>query len=234
MQCKECKKDFEKKYGKQLFCDKNCKYQHELKKRSKKPNEKKCMYCSVSFKPYTSLDKFCSANCRVENMKSKRSKRWSKEATEKITGKNNPAFRNGMYARNTNKTDQGQKLYLRTRNEMRAKMKEEFGYLFCEHCGTNETYQWEMHHLIYRSEKPLHDNLHDKRNLINLCMKCHNWFHKNKSNRNEIVAERKLNELFGEDVLDKSNKLKIEKATIADDEQHEVTSDGKIIFKHEK
>jgi hypothetical protein len=28
--------------------------------------------------------------------------------------------------------------------------------------------------------------------------------------------------------------LGIEKATIADDEQHEVTPDGKIIFKHEK
>jgi hypothetical protein len=34
-------------------------------------------------------------------------------------------------------------------------------------------------------------------------MKCHNWFHKNKSNRNDIVESSKLYELFGDDVRDK-------------------------------
>jgi 5-methylcytosine-specific restriction endonuclease McrA len=136
-------------------------------------------------------------------MKSKRSKRWNAESTLKISGKNNPCYKSGMYARSTSKNAQGQREFLRVRNEMRAKMILKHGFLFCEKCNTTETYQWEMHHLIYRSEKPLHEHLHNPINLINLCMKCHNWFHKNKSNRNNIVESRKLYELFGDDVRDK-------------------------------
>ena len=233
MQCKLCNKEFVKNNSRQIYCSKKCKYEKGLKDRSKKPLIKSCGVCQKEFKPYSSIDKFCSANCRVENMKSKRSRRWGKEATEKRIGKNNPSFKSGMYARGSKRSEEGGKEYLRTRNQMRADMILNFGYLFCEHCGTNETYQWEMHHLIYRSEKPLHPHLHNQRNLINLCMKCHNWFHKNKANRNEIVEKRNLNELFGDDVLNKESKLKIEKASIADDEQHEVTPNGKIIFKHD-
>jgi len=203
MNCIICNTEFERKSVRSKYCSSKCKRKYQTLQKSKKPISKKCKVCDKDFQPYTSLDKFCSANCRVENMKSKRSRNWSKESTEKRIGKNNPSYKSGMYARATKKSAEGQKEYLRIRNEMRANMIIEHGYLFCERCGTNETYQWEMHHLVYRSEKPNHTHLHNKRNLINLCMKCHNWFHKSKSNRNAIVEERKLYELFGEDIRNK-------------------------------
>jgi 5-methylcytosine-specific restriction endonuclease McrA len=200
MNCINCNIEFEGKSKVAKYCSKQCKSKYEVKLRSNKPKLKTCQYCSNEFSPYTSLDKYCSANCRVENMKSKRSRRWSKESTQKRIGKNNPSFKSGMYARDNKRTDNGQKEYLRIRNEMRSNMILQHGYLFCEHCTTNQTYQWEMHHIIFRSEKPNHEHLHNSKNLINLCIKCHNWFHQNKSNRNKIVEDRKLYELFGEDV----------------------------------
>jgi hypothetical protein len=200
MNCINCNIEFEGKSKVAKYCSKQCKSKYEVKLRSNKPKLKTCQYCSNEFTPYTSLDKYCSANCRVENMKSKRSRRWSKESTQKRIGKNNPSFKSGMYARDNKRTDNGQKEYLRIRNEMRSNMILQHGYLFCENCKTNQTYQWEMHHIIFRSEKPNHEHLHNSKNLINLCIKCHNWFHQNKSNRNKIVEDRKLYELFGEDV----------------------------------
>lgn len=203
MNCEICNTEFESKSRLHKFCSRKCSSKSSTLKRSKKPNEKTCKMCSVVFTPYTSLDKFCSANCRVENMKSKRSRRWSEEASKKRIGDKNPCFRNGMYQRSNTKTSVGQKEFMRIRDKIRADMILDYGFLFCEKCKTTNTYQWEMHHVIFRSEKPLHPNLHDKRNLINLCIPCHNWFHKVKSNRNALVEERKLYELFGEDVRNK-------------------------------
>ena len=203
MNCLNCNIEFQAKSKVAKYCSKQCKSKYEVKLRSKKPKVKTCQYCSNEFTPYTSLDKYCSANCRVENMKSKRSRRWNEQATEKRMGKNNPSYKSGMYARDTKRSDNGQKEYLRVRNEMRANMILQHGYLFCEHCKTNQTYQWEMHHIVFRSEKPHHEHLHNSKNLINLCMKCHNWFHQSKANRNKIVEDRKLYELFGEDVRNK-------------------------------
>lgn len=203
MNCIVCNTNFTAKTKIHKFCSTECKKKNDIEKRSNKPKEKTCQFCSSTFKPYNSLDKYCSANCRVENMKSKRTKRWSVEATQKRIGVNNPAYKSGMYASSNKRTDEGQKQYLRTRNEIRANMLMEHGYLFCEKCKTNETYQWEMHHIVFRSEKPLHEHLHNKNNLINLCMKCHNWYHKEKSNRNSLVEDRKLYELFGEDIRNK-------------------------------
>ena len=203
MKCLVCNSEFISKSKVHKFCSKKCKTKSEIEKRTNKPKEKTCQYCQSTFKPYSSLDKFCSANCRIDNMKSKRTRRWNSTSTEKRKGQNNPSYKSGMYAQGSSKSDIGQKLYLRNRNEIRSEMLLNYGYLFCENCKTNETYQWEMHHIIYRSEKPLHEHLHDKRNLINLCIKCHNWFHKSKENRNSLVEKRKLYELFGQDVRNK-------------------------------
>ena len=205
-ECKICNEQFQSRSVLNVYCSKQCKQKADIDKRSKKPKTKNCQICKSEFTPYTSLDKFCSANCRVENMKSQRTRRWNKESTEKRFGENNPSFKSGMYTRDNRKSEEGQKQYLRTRNEMREEMMKFAGHLFCERCGTQETYQWEMHHLVYRSEKPNHEFLHDKRNLINLCMKCHNWFHQSKGNRDWWVERRKLWELFGEDIRDKSYK----------------------------
>ena len=204
MKCNYCKEEFVQKTSLHKFCKPICKRNSERDSRSKKPKTKECGFCKKEFTPYTSLDKFCSANCRVENQKSKRCRRWSTESTEKRIGQNNPAYRNGMYARSTPRTAEGHRLFLKVRNNMRERMKNDYGYIFCERCGTTSTYQFEMHHVVYRSEKPNHPHLHDERNLINLCMECHNWYHKAKENRSILVETRKLYELFGEDVRNKN------------------------------
>jgi hypothetical protein len=200
MKCKICETEFVPKTSVHKCCSLKCKKIGDQQASSKKPKTKICGVCKVEFKPYTSLDKFCSANCRVENQKSQRSKRWNPESTQKRIGENNPAFRNGMYARSKNRTGEGMKLFLRNRNQMRAEMIEKYGYLFCEHCKTTQTLQFEMHHIIYRSEKPNHKNLHDKINLINLCIQCHNDYHKSKLMRENLICERNLIDVFGSDI----------------------------------
>jgi 5-methylcytosine-specific restriction endonuclease McrA len=135
-------------------------------------------------------------------MKSKRAWRWSKESVNKITGKNNPCYRNGESMRSVKKDATGLKLFFKNRNEYKASLIDKNGSLWCERCGSTSS-KLEAHHIIYRSEKPRHKHLHSKENIILLCVPCHNWFHKSKSNRNELVLERKLNLLFGDSVLDK-------------------------------
>ena len=73
---------------------------------------------------------------------------------------------------------------------------EQFNYPLCERCGGNQ--RLSIHQLVYRSEAPKHENLHNPRNFILVCQTDHNWFHDKKSNRNQIVKERKLWELFPE------------------------------------
>lgn len=68
------------------------------------------------------------------------------------------------------------------------------GYLACEECGSNGSIQ--IHHICYKSEKPKHKNLHNPRNLIAVCMKCHDRLHSNKKLRNELIIKRRLEELF--------------------------------------
>lgn len=82
---------------------------------------------------------------------------------------------------------------------------EDVGYTYCEICG--KTGRVQGHHLIFRSEKPKHPFLHDKRNKVLVCgtdtTGCHGDAHRDKGWRNEIVEERKLYLLFGEDVRNK-------------------------------
>lgn len=200
-ECAICGDMFKKVSIRSKYCSPKCAYQADLSRRSKKPNVKECTFCGSEFKPYTSLDKYCSAHCRVENMKSERSRRWSRKSTVKRMGKNNPAYRHGNRSFGTNRSSEGQKLYLRNRNKFWGRILEEKGYLSCEDCGA--TGRLETHHIVFRSEKPNHKFLHDERNFLLLCVSCHNSYHANKSKRNRIVKERKLNKLFGDDVLDK-------------------------------
>ena len=162
---------------------------------------KNCKFCKKSFKPYTTISKFCSAKCMVDNQKSKRSFNWGKEKCKNITGKNNPAYRNGNYCRSTKKTDIGQKEFIRNAKELKQKIVDEHGYIHCQDCGINNSLRFETHHIVFRSEKPLHENLHKKENLIVLCIKCHNEYHKKKGKRNKLVEDRGLQYLFGNDVL---------------------------------
>ena len=185
-----------------IYCSKEC-LNVAWGKKPNKPKVKKCKYCGSEFNPYTSLDKFCSAKCRIDNMKSKRSFQWSDESIKKRIGKNNPAYRNGCYTRDYKKRNKGERIFIANRRKIKKSMVDEVGYIYCQNCNNSRSIRYEGHHLIYRSEKPLHENLHDIDNIIILCIECHNEFHKHKSLRNEIVRARKLNILFGDDILDK-------------------------------
>lgn len=185
-----------------MHCSKACKAKADMLKRSHKPKTKTCQFCKNEFKPYTSLDKFCSANCRVANVKSKRKWNWSPEMTSKRLGENNPCYRNGQNVRGAKKDSSGLRLFFKNRDEYKRNFVEKNGALWCEKCGLPST-KLEAHHIIYRSEKPRHEHLHSKENIILLCVPCHNWFHKSKSNRNDLVLERKLHLLFGSDILNK-------------------------------
>lgn len=66
------------------------------------------------------------------------------------------------------------RLYIKTAQEIRKEKIALHGYWFCDKCKTNDAYHFSMHHIVYRSEKPKHEHLHNKRNLIDLCEKCHN------------------------------------------------------------
>jgi len=200
--CKVCLNAFMPVSIRNIHCSKACKIKADMLKQSHKPKTKTCQFCKNEFKPYTSLDKFCSANCRVANVKSKRTWNWTPEMTNKILGKNNPCYRNGQSVRGAKRDSSGLRLFFRNRDEYKQDFIEKNGGLWCEKCG-NPSLRLEAHHIIYRSEKPKHEHLHSKQNILLLCVPCHNWYHKSKSHRNQIVIDRGLNLLFGDDVLDK-------------------------------
>lgn len=91
--------------------------------------------------------------------------------------------------------------YDKNRAELIEQQLDEYGYHFCQHCQKSRgVYKFEVHHIIYRSEAPNHEHLHNKKNLIILCNTCHNGsgdsFHNYKEKRNYLIIERKLYELF--------------------------------------
>ena len=92
--------------------------------------------------------------------------------------------------------------FRQTSAKLRLDQWEHFGYSFCEHCGRT-TKELDAHHIIFRSEKPDHPHIHDEKNIILVCRKCHNRFHDQKGTRNELVIKRSLNDLFGDEVLNK-------------------------------
>jgi hypothetical protein len=203
-ECKICGSVFLPKIYRQKYCCYRCGVKAEIKKRCKKPKFKNCQLCGKQFEPYNSLDKYCSSECRIGNLKAKRSYNYTPEKCAKILGDKNPAYRNGMYVRSAKRQYKGNSKFIKTSREMKSAMKEHYGYLFCEHCNTSTSPRWETHHIIYRSEKPRHPNLHDKDNLIIVCIMCHNDFHKHKGMRDNLVKSRGLDKIFGVDVLDKS------------------------------
>ena len=94
----------------------------------------------------------------------------------------------------------GEALLKKNRDFIVNKMLDEYGYLFCMKCNKSRAYKFEVHHIIFRSERPNHKNLHDKDNLIICCTDCHtkNWnsYHNKKDERNSLVIERGLDVIF--------------------------------------
>lgn len=200
--CTFCNKLFLPKNKLSKFCCLNCKRNHERDKAKKNLPIKECLICNKEFKPYISFNKFCSYQCRVEDMKSKRSYKHSEETCRKKTGKNNPNYIHGMSIRGAKIDSTGIRLFHKNRDSYKKDIIDKHGFLFCEVCNKSNS-RFETHHIVYRSEKPKHEFLHDKVNLILVCVPCHNWFHKKKGNRNALVEKRELQKYFGNDVLDK-------------------------------
>ncbi len=78
------------------------------------------------------------------------------------------------------------------------------GFLFCQHCNRSDGPLSPPHHIIFKSERPGHPELHNVRNLILLCFECHDKFHgkikgfTKHGMRKELIVERNLNKLFGD------------------------------------
>lgn len=113
-------------------------------------------------------------------------------------GKKNPAYRNGLAMA-------GKRIYtgkhLRACSKYRKAFLEKHRYLFCEVCWVNQhaTPKFEVHHIYFASLYPKHKELHNPRNLILVCLQCHNDFHSGKMRSdtfNRIEKERGLKELF--------------------------------------
>jgi len=79
---------------------------------------------------------------------------------------------------------------------------EEFGYFFCQESGRSNDAPFSVHHLIFKSEKPNHKEINNKRNLIMLGFTEHKKAHQNKHEwRAKYIKERNLVELFGNDII---------------------------------
>jgi hypothetical protein len=113
------------------------------------------------------------------------------------TGKKNPAYSTGWAMQGKRKYTG---IHLRACVKYRKHFVEKHGYIFCEICLLNSASvpKTEVHHIYYASLWPKHKNLHDFRNLIMLCIQCHNNFHsgKYKDHFARLQEERGLKELF--------------------------------------
>lgn len=91
---------------------------------------------------------------------------------------------------------------VRNREELVDEMMDRYGYLFCQRCKSNQCgMNFEVHHIVFRSEAPGHPMLHDKVNLIIVGSDCHqnrpDSFHRKKDVRIPLMRERGLDKIFG-------------------------------------
>lgn len=147
--------------------------------------ERICKVCGKKFiRASYRNNKFCSRECFFKDSKTSR------------LGKKNPAYRNGTRVRG--KTATAKHLY--ACKKYRKAFLEKHNYMFCESCGVNEngTMRFETHHLYFASLFPRHKELHNPKNLICLCIQCHNDFHASKKQDDfkRIEKERGLKKLF--------------------------------------
>ena len=206
--CEICNEDFFTKYPKQQVCWKYCRKLLKVKRDKeyrdanrlktieyRKKNtfwKRTCFYCNQKYVlNWNNINsKFCSRKCF--HLDSKESRLWD----------NNPSFRNWLYIwKDRELHNYKYRLFQKNCKLLDEIIKDKYWYICCEDCWTTSSMRFEHHHIIFRSEKPKHPELHNISNIILLCIKCHNEYHKHKGKRNELVEKRKLNELFWDDVL---------------------------------
>lgn len=176
--CKDCYKDWEKAKNKKGR-------QKQFKNYAK---DRICKICGVTFKSLNP-SKLCSYECQGKQMKTAR------------IGKKNPAYRNGYY---TNKKIKAGKSTTKKHTNACARYRRNFlknnDYAFCEICkvNSNGTPRFEVHHIYFASKYPKHPELHNFKNLIHICIQCHNDLHSSKIKDifNKIEEDRGLIELF--------------------------------------
>lgn len=177
--CKECDNIFTQYNSLDKYCSFKCQSLGKMVG-DKKEVLVKCKECKKNFKPYKTTDKYCGVVC----------------ANKKVVKKK-------VYNSTIKKTRVvDDPLFIKNKASLIKEMFDDHGYLFCEVCKCSNG-GLEGHHIIFRSEKPKHKNLHDKVNLIMCCVSCHNKFHRKKGVRNDLVIERGLEVVFGMDVLNK-------------------------------
>lgn len=181
VKCKGCKNTFVENRYQQKFCSIPCFNKFQTRR---KPTV--CVICKKTFDPYGLRKmKYCSRTC------------YGVDLSKKRIGKKNPAFRNGSRINGKNDFDS------RKTQKYRTSFYERTTYPYCEVCFVNSSFRWEVHHIIFRSEMPRHKKLHDDRNLIHVCIQCHNAFHASsgKEKRKPLIFSRNLEELFDKKFL---------------------------------
>lgn len=190
--CKGCGKEFEPDHGKTQRCEACRKsYWKEYNKKQAKKNYRKgksleCKNCQKEFTVNAYFNpKYCSVKCRADDLKR--------------LGKDSPNYKHGLFVnRKTAKIyHHKEREFEKTAKVIKQRIKDaNGGYLRCERCKTTSSQLWDVHHIVYRSEAPKHENLHNPANLILLCRLCHGFMHSKKSNREALVKERKLHLYF--------------------------------------
>ena len=114
-------------------------------------------------------------------------------------GKGNPAYRNGTRINGkSNITHE----HLKACKDYRREFLKKNDYIFCEVCGANSnaTLKHEVHHIYFASRFPRHKELHNPKNLVMVCIECHNKFHAGnnlyKKEFEKLEKERDLKKLF--------------------------------------
>lgn len=193
--CRKCRSEEQHNYkktekGKEWWENYYKKNSEKIRKKMKDVyntgKEFKCIFCGKIFnrRVFSSIaanTKYCSSDCMYAHSKILRK------------GSGNPAYRNGN--RTAGKSDVDSKAKRACAN-YKDKVVESKGYIFCEHCNKSKSLRFEVHHIHYRSEKPNHVNLHNHKNLVLLCIECHNYFHSVKRRRIELKKFEEAKSLF--------------------------------------
>lgn len=113
--------------------------------------------------------------------------------------KNNPGYKNGL--RVSGKKSIYTSKHLRACSAYKKKYLESHDFLQCEVCGVNQngTQKFETHHIYFASLWPKHEELHNFKNLILVCIKCHNEFHSGEMRSQiflKLERQRGLKRLF--------------------------------------
>ena len=178
------------------ICSEKCRKQNfkdnamnQAERNKEKIIKRKCRSCGK--------DVISTAYCPQSFCGGKSGECFKKHLSESRKGDKNPAYRNG-FAVIGKRTYTG--IHLRACSKYRKEFLKKHDYLYCEDCGINQngTPKFEVHHIYFASLFPKHKELHNPKNLILLCIKCHNDYHSSKKKEKfiELEKDRGLKELF--------------------------------------